>query len=223
VEPTELNEVKSKKSRGKKQQRSNNTHTIEMSNLNIVLASQSPRRRELLELMQIPFTTVPAHIDETFDPELSITENIMSIAEQKARAVASKYTKLSDGTVVIGADTTVVYGEMPLGKPPDSEAAYGMLETLQGTTHEVMTGFAILHGESCRKGFETTRVTIAPMSEQEIQQYVSEHKPVDKAGSYGIQDPFMSCFIQRIEGCYYNVVGLPLSRIYSVLRHLTLL
>ena len=194
-----------------------------MPSPSIVLASQSPRRRELLELMQIPFTTLPAHIDETFDPALTISENIMVIAGKKARTAAQKLTKLANNTIVLGADTIVVYGEMPLGKPSGYDEAYVMLETLQGTAHEVMTGFALLHGTSCQTGCVTTRVEFSPMTEQEIKQYIDTQKPFDKAGAYGIQDPYMSCFIQRIEGCYYNVVGLPLSSIYAVMRQLKLL
>ncbi len=193
-----------------------------MSNLNIVLASQSPRRRELLELMRIPFTTLPASIDETFAPDLSITDNIMSIAEKKARAAALKIKKNVPGTVILGADTTVVVGEMPLGKPSGPDEAYVMLETLQGTTHEVMTGFALLRESICHADCVTTSVVFASMTEKEIRRYIDTQKPFDKAGAYGIQDPLMSCFIDRIEGCYYNVVGLPLSRIYSVMRNLGL-
>lgn len=191
-----------------------------MSSPNIVLASQSPRRRELLELMQIPFTTFPAHIDETFDPGLSIAENIMSIAEQKARAAARKLTKYTNSTVVLGADTIVAVGEMPLGKPSGYDEAYGMLETLQGTTHDVMTGFALLHGTACRTDYAITRVEFSPMTGEEIKHYINTQEPFDKAGAYGVQDPYISCFIQRIEGCYYNVVGLPLSRVYKVMHHL---
>ena len=205
-----------------KQKRSNHTHRKDMSNLNIILASQSPRRRELLEMMQLPFTTVPADVDETFDPGLTIPGNIMNIAEQKARAAARKLTADTTSTAVLGADTTVVFGEMPLGKPSGYDEAYGMLETLQGTTHEVMTGFALLHGTACQTDCVTTLVEFTPMTGQEIKHYIDTQKPFDKAGAYGIQDPFISCFIRRIEGCYYNVVGLPLSRIYSVMRDLGL-
>lgn len=194
-----------------------------MSNLNIILASQSPRRRELLELMLLPFTAFAANVDETFDPALSIPDNIMNIAEKKARAVNRKLTKDTNGTVVLGADTTVVFGEMPLGKPSGYDEAYEMLEMLQGTTHEVMTGFALLHDTTCHTECATTLVEFASMTGQEIRHYIDTQKPFDKAGAYGIQDPFMSCFIQRIEGCYYNVVGLPLSRIYAVMRNFKLL
>ena len=189
-----------------------------MSEVHIILASQSPRRRELLKLMQIPFTTAPADIDETFDPGLSIPDNIMSIAAKKAHAAVLKNGTDKENAIVLGADTTVVFGEMPLGKPSARDEACGMLEMLQGSVHEVMTGFALLDGTTCHADCVTTRVAISPMTDREIQYYVDTVQPFDKAGGYGIQDPFMSCFIQRIEGCYYNVVGLPLSRIYSVMR-----
>ncbi|PWW83341.1 MULTISPECIES: Maf family protein [Prosthecochloris] len=189
-----------------------------MSKLNIVLASQSPRRRELLELMQIPFTAIAADIDETFNPDLPVTRNIMDIAEKKARAVIKKLTKSTADTVILGADTTVVFGNKPLGKPSGREEAYAMLAELQGTSHKVMTGFALLQGTLCHTDYATTLVEFSPMTGKEINHYIDTQQPFDKAGAYGIQDPFMSCFIRRIEGCYYNVVGLPLSHIYSVMR-----
>ncbi|UZJ40270.1 Maf family protein [Prosthecochloris sp. SCSIO W1101] len=189
-----------------------------MSKLNIVLASQSPRRRELLELMQIPFTAIAADIDETFNPDLPVTRNITDIAEKKARTVIKKLTKSTADTVILGADTTVVFGNKPLGKPSGREEAYAMLEQLQGTSHKVMTGFALLQGTLCHTDCATTLVEFSPMTGKEISHYIDTQQPFDKAGAYGIQDPFMSCFIRRIEGCYYNVVGLPLSHIYSVMR-----
>lgn len=189
-----------------------------MSKLNIVLASQSPRRRELLELMQIPFTAIAADIDETFNPDLPVTRNIMDIAEKKARAVIKKLTKSTADTVILGADTTVVFGNKPLGKPSGREEAYAMLAELQGTSHKVMTGFALLQGTLCHTDYATTLVEFSPMTGKEINHYIDTQQPFDKAGAYGIQDPFMSCFVRRIEGCYYNVVGLPLSHIYSVMR-----
>lgn len=190
--------------------------------LNIVLASQSPRRRELLELMQIPFTAVPADIDETLNPSLPITRNLTDIAEKKVRAVSKKLAKSTTDTVLLGADTMVVFGNKPLGKPSGREDAYAMLEQLQGTCHKVMTGFALLHGTICHTDFVTTLVEFSPMTGVEINHYIDTQQPFDKAGAYGIQDPFISCFIRRIEGCYYNVVGLPLSRIYSVMRTMVL-
>lgn len=195
---------------------------VNTSALNIVLASQSPRRRELLELMQIPFKTAPANIDETFDPDLAIEANIMNIAEKKARAAIPTAPACNENTVILGADTTVVCENTPLGKPSTYDEACEMLAMLQGSTHEVMTGFALLRGQLCCRECVTTRVEFLPMSDKEIRHYIETQKPFDKAGAYGIQDPFMSCFIHRIDGCYYNVVGLPLSRIYSVMRTMEL-
>ncbi len=188
-----------------------------MSTIHIVLASQSPRRRELLELMQIPFSTVPAEIDEHFDTELTFEENVMAVAEKKARFSAMKTDMDLRESVILGADTTVIHGEKSLGKPGSFEEACNMLAGLQGKTHEVKTGFALLENSRCHKDCATTRVTFSPMTEKEIRQYITTQQPYDKAGGYGIQDPFISCFIQRIEGCYYNVVGLPLTQIYSLL------
>ena len=193
-----------------------------MPNLNIILASQSPRRRELLKLMQIPFKTVPTDIDETFDPDLSIEANTMYIAEKKARAATPAAPTRNENTVILGADTTVVCEKTLLGKPSTYDEACEMLAKLQGNTHEVMTGFALLGEPLSCKDCVTTRVEFSPMTDREIRHYIETQKPFDKAGAYGIQDPFMSCFVNRIDGCYYNVVGLPLSRIYSVMRTMEL-
>ena len=151
-----------------------------MSKLNIVLASQSPRRRELLELMQIPFTAIAADIDETFNPDLPVTRNIMDIAEKKARAVIKKLTKSTADTVILGADTTVVFGNKPLGKPSGREEAYAMLAELQGTSHKVMTGFALLQGTLCHTDYATTLVEFSPMTGKEINHYIDTQQPFDK-------------------------------------------
>lgn len=189
-----------------------------MTDLKIVLASGSPRRRELLELMQIPYTVFPVQIDETFDPERSAAENVMRVAEQKAREAARQLGRLDNKSTILAADTTVVFENTPLGKPSGYDEAHAMLDMLQGKQHEVMTGFALLHGDACHVDCAKTLVEFAPISKAEISHYIETQKPFDKAGAYGIQDPFISCFIERITGCYYNVVGLPLSRIYLAMR-----
>ncbi len=191
---------------------------------NIVLASASPRRRELLSLMRLPFTTEPVTVDETFDPGETAERNVIRVAEKKARKAAETCKKNRSGAVILGADTTVVLDSEPLGKPSGYDEAFGMLSRLQGRDHRVMTGFALLEPQGrCSTGVETTRVEFAPMEEREIRTYLDAQLPFDKAGAYGIQDPLMSCFVRRIEGCYYNVVGLPLSRIHTLMRTLSLL
>ncbi|HED31285.1 MAG TPA: septum formation protein Maf [Prosthecochloris aestuarii] len=190
-------------------------------NMPIVLASQSPRRKELLQLMRCEFTSLSAHTEETFHPERSLQDNIMRIAEEKARSVIDAYPEQTSGAIVIGADTTVVLDTTPLRKPSNYTEACRMLGTLQGNTHQVMTGFALVSGASSYTECVTTTVEIAPMTKNEIAEYVSTQNPYDKAGSYGIQDPVLSCFVTSISGCYYNVVGLPVAAVYRALQNMT--
>jgi len=190
----------------------------------IVLASGSPRRRELLSLMMLPFTTCPVDVDETFDPGLAIERNLVDTAEKKARAAQSATAARAQGAVLLGADTTVVLDGMPLGKPSGYDDAFETLSRLQGKRHRVMTGFALVGSDGrSSTGIETTVVEFSPMRPEDIERYVRSQRPYDKAGAYGIQDPLMSCFVQRIEGCYYNVVGLPVSRIHRTMRETGLL
>ncbi|ASQ90311.1 septum formation protein Maf [Prosthecochloris sp. GSB1] len=190
----------------------------------IVLASGSPRRRELLSLMMLPFSTCPADIDETFDPGQSLEGNLVDIAEKKARAAESSPAAGTPGAILLGADTTVVFEGRPLGKPSGYDEAFATLSTLQGERHRVMTGFALVTSDGCRsRGIETTLVEFSPMKPEDIARYLETQRPYDKAGAYGIQDPLMSCFVRRIEGCYYNVVGLPVSRIHRTMRETGLL
>lgn len=186
--------------------------------LKLILASQSPRRRELLALTGYAFDTLSVDTDETFDHALSPEENVMNIALLKAEAVFSAYPEAAEGSIILGADTTVVADNAPLGKPDDFEHGLKMLRMLQGRSHEVFTGFAILKGRNRHVDFSRTLVEFEPMSDDEIVRYLSAVRPYDKAGSYGIQDPVLSCFVRRIEGCYYNVVGLPLSQVYAGLK-----
>jgi septum formation protein len=185
--------------------------------LKLVLASQSPRRRELLALAGYPFETVSAEIDESFDPRLSIEANVMDISVRKAEA-AMMLIPSPETTVILTADTTVVLDGTPLGKPLDSEDAFRMLTGLQGRTHEVLTGFTAMLGEKRVTGYALTVVEFEPIPAGEIRRYIDTMKPFDKAGAYGIQDPLLACFVRGIEGCYYNVVGLPVSKVCSALK-----
>lgn len=173
----------------------------------IVLASASPRRLDLLRQLGLCPGVQPSKVDESSserDPERFVQE----LARRKAGRVAATEAA---GTLVIGADTVVVRDGAILGKPKDSAAAAEMLRSLQGRAHEVYTGVALLlAGEHKERVFAAeTRVFVAPMREDEIQSYVDSGEPLDKAGAYGIQGRF-ACYIEKIEGEYSNVVGLPL-------------
>jgi septum formation protein len=184
----------------------------------LILASQSPRRRELLAMTGIPFETASVEIDETFDPALTVEENVMEISRQKAEAVCRTLPKTN--AVVLGSDTTVLLDGATLGKPGDFDHAFEMLTALQGRSHEVLTGFCILHNGKAITDYARTIVEIGPMTPREITRYIEVMKPFDKAGSYGIQDPLLACFVTGIDGCYYNVVGLPVSKMYAALKPL---
>lgn len=186
--------------------------------LKLVLASQSPRRKELLALTGIPFCTLSPDIDETFDPGLSADQNVISISRRKAVASVTMLDMPPGEAVILAADTTVVLDGQPLGKPGNAGHAIEMLTRIQGRTHEVLTGYAILHKAYAATGFSRTIVRVAPISQEEIEQYVATMKPYDKAGSYGIQDPLFACYVEGIEGCYYNVVGLPVADICRELK-----
>ena len=177
----------------------------------LVLASASPRRREILNLAGISCSVRPADVDESVlvgEPPL---DYVRRLADAKARAVQQP------GETVLGADTVVVVDSRMLGKPRDTAEASQMLRLLSGRTHDVITGICLLRDEDCRTVSETTKVTFAELSDSEIESYVSTDEPLDKAGGYGIQGSACK-FIERIEGCYFNVVGLPISRVYRLLR-----
>ena len=179
----------------------------------IILASASPRRRELLAQIGVSFEVVTADIDETPLPGEEHRAYTFRLAEGKARAVLT----LHPDAVVIGADTTVTIDGELLGKPRDAADAERMLLLLQGRTHQVSTGVAVLSASRVLRAVETTDVTVAPMSVDEIRAYIATGEPMDKAGAYGIQGAFAQ-WIPRIEGDYFNVVGLPLAAVAGLLR-----
>jgi septum formation protein len=160
-------------------------------------------------------TIMPCDVPEVFDPSRSPEENAASLALQKAQCVAGN---VSDG-VIIGADTIVVLAGEMLGKPEDARDAVRMLGLLSGRTHTVVTGFALIDRPSGRRmtATEKTDVTFRRLPGDEIEEYVAGGSPLDKAGAYGIQDDYGAVFVTRIEGCFYNVVGLPLSRFHTAL------
>jgi len=177
----------------------------------VILASQSPRRRELLGLLKLPFTVCVADIDETMDPKKAAFDEVARLSLEKALAIPRK-----PDDVVIAADTIVVLDAQVLGKPRDAQDAERMLKALSGRTHQVMTGLAVVRGEEQEVVTEVTTVHFRPLSDEEIHRYIESGEPMDKAGSYGIQGG-AAAFVSRIEGDYFNVVGLPVCRLAQIL------
>ena len=183
--------------------------------MRVILASQSPRRRELLGLLGIPFEVRAADIDETMDPSLSVQDAVSRVSRRKAMAIGVE----DDDTVVIAADTIVVIGSQILGKPQSPEHARQMLRQLSGQVHQVMTGVAIRRGTACFIHTEVTDVVFRALSDAEIDAYIATGEPMDKAGAYGIQGG-AALFCKKIMGDYYNVMGLPVCRLYTMLRRI---
>ena len=178
----------------------------------LILASGSPRRKELLETAGLTFRITVADITEVIPDGASPEEAVMSLAMQKAQAVA----ELNPDCVVLGSDTVVVNDGRILGKPADEADAKDMLRALSGKTHKVCTGVAIIGPEKTKNFCETTEVEFHELTEKEISDYVKTGEPMDKAGAYGIQGK--GCvLVKRINGDYFNVVGLPVSKVYREL------
>ncbi|NRD75995.1 septum formation inhibitor Maf [Bacillus sp. BRMEA1] len=182
---------------------------------NLILASSSPRRKELLETLRLSFAISSSDVDESFDPGLPPEEVVMELAERKARAVF----KQNSAAFVIGADTIVVANNQILGKPADEAEAVRMLQSLSGSQHEVFTGVCIVSPSGCTRFFERTEVTFWELTEHEIRSYVKSGEPFDKAGAYGIQQ-LGSMLVKKINGDYFTVVGLPVSRTIRELQRL---
>jgi septum formation protein len=181
----------------------------------IILASRSPRRLHLLRQIGINCKVEPSSVDETFSKNKSPLQNAKEIALKKARSIGSKHKN----GIVIGADTIVLLRNKVLTKPIDKIDAEQMLHTLSGREHLVITAFALYDCSSKKHVVhsETTRVKFRKLYPFEIHGYVNSGSPMDKAGAYGIQDDFGAVFVERVNGCYYNVVGLPLSSFYRTL------
>lgn len=179
--------------------------------MQLILASASPRRKALLSLFGIPFTVRAADIDETMDPEKPSFDEVARVSRSKALAVSR-----GEEDVVIAADTIVVCQGKVLGKPHSEAEAASMLRLLSGRDHQVMTGCTILFGDKAETFTEVTSLHFRPLSEKEIQKYVQSGEPMDKAGSYGIQGG-AALFCEKLEGDYYNVMGLPVCRLYETL------
>ena len=186
--------------------------------MKLILASASPRRAEILRSAGFTFSTTSSNIDETprrGEPALALVKRL---AMEKARAAAQN---IREEAVIIAADTEVVMDGRIYGKPTTEAEAQEMLASLSGKAHDVVTGLALMRMPRAELGVEheETRVTFAQMSEQEIAAYIATREPFDKAGAYAIQGRG-GVFVTRIEGCYFNVMGLPLARLYRMLREM---
>jgi len=182
--------------------------------MKIILASGSPRRQELLARIGIePFEVMVSEREEIAPPGLAHGEVVCHLSKEKASAVREK---AGSDALVIAADTIVTLGSRILGKPADREEAKGMLNLLSGKKHEVYTGITLIKGALIRSAYERTVVSFRPLRLEEIEAYVKSGEPMDKAGAYGIQG-LGALFVSRIEGDYYNVMGLPLCRLGQML------
>ena len=187
--------------------------------MRLVLASGSPRRAEILRHAGIPFETVATSVDESRLPDEAPGDYVRRVALAKARAAAGAASNASEETLYLGADTIVLADGEILGKPLSEDEARRMLRRLAGRVHEVHSGLALVRRPICadRTIEEVTRVWFAHMTEEEIEDYIRTGEPLDKAGAYAIQG-IGGRYVTRIEGCYFNVMGLPLERLWSLLR-----
>ena len=183
----------------------------------IILASQSPRRKQLLEWAEIPFDVMISETDESFPNELSFEEIAIYIAREKAVTVLSK---TGEEKTVIAADTIVVCDNVILGKPENETDARYMLGLLSGKTHDVITGVVILHQEKEICFYDSTEVTFNELSNEQIKYYIDKYKPYDKAGAYAIQEWIGVVGIKSVKGDFYNVMGLPVNRVVKELTTL---
>ena len=185
-------------------------------NISITLTSQSPRRKELLQKITTNFKVLKLDFEEVFFSNELPVKAVQRIANEKLLFASGK---VASG-IVITADTIVVFDNKILGKPKNKKDAYGMLNLLSGEKHFVYTGFGIINLETGKKiiSYDKTIVEFQKLNNKLIKEYVASGLPMDKAGAYGIQDNFGSVFVKKINGCYYNVVGFPVSKIYNSLK-----
>ncbi len=182
----------------------------------LLLASASPRRRELLQAAGFDFEVQAVEVDESFPPELPVDELAAFLARKKARA--ARHFLNEQTPVLLAADSVVIVEDTPLAKPANAEEGLAMLRMLQNRWHRVVTGVCLLSNEKEKTFSETTRVFMEAMSREEMTHYLENFHPFDKAGGYGIQEWIGWCKIGRMEGSYANVVGLPVHRVYAELR-----
>lgn len=188
-----------------------------LDNLNkydIVLASNSPRRRELLGQLRVKFRVETIKgLDESYDPSMPVDEVAAYLSQLKASAYS-----LAANELIITADTVVICAGEVMGKPVDRDDAYRMIRALSGRTHVVITGVTVATRDKKETFSNVTEVTFAPLTDEEIYHYIDDYRPYDKAGAYGIQEWIGYMGITGINGCYYNVMGLPVNHLYTLLK-----
>ena len=184
----------------------------------IILASQSPRRRELMEAAGIPFRTMVRPTDEAFTNDMPPTDVVIHLCRKKANCFRDELKRPE--AIIITADTIVVHDGRIINKPGGAEEAFAMLSTLSGSTHEVYTGVCIRHQENERVFYDHSLVTFRALKEEEIRYYIKNYKPFDKAGAYGIQEWIGYIGITSIEGSYPNVMGMPVHKVYEYLNEM---
>ena len=194
---------------------------MSLAQMRLVLASASPRRRELLAQAGYSFTVDAADVDESPRMGEKPDAYVLRLAVEKAQAIFARRAALDEGSndplIVLGADTSVVLDEEILGKPTDASDARRMLQRLSGRTHRVLTGIAAVTSVGVVSDVETTEVVFAEISSQELDAYCATSEPLDKAGAYGIQG-YAARWIPRIDGCYFNVMGLPIARVVKLIE-----
>lgn len=186
----------------------------EISCMNIVLASKSPRRKELLSLLDLDFKIITADIDETMNPTLPVADEVARLSFEKAAAIKPQ---VSSDTIIISADTVVELDGYVMGKPKDEADAFNMLKKLSDNSHNVLSGITVMQGDKFITKTVTTQVNFRKLTDNEINDYIATKEPMDKAGSYGIQGRG-SKFVSGIVGDYFNVVGLPVCTLSLILK-----
>ena len=190
-----------------------------INQFNIILASGSPRRRELLSQLDIKFTVETLDVDESFPSEMKVKDVATFLSEKKINAYPKE--KIGTNTIIITADTIVTIDDLVLGKAKDKTEAFKMLSMLSGKTHSVITGVSIKSKTKTISFSSATRVKFKELSKEEINYYIHHYQPFDKAGSYGIQEWIGKVGVEWIEGSFYNVMGLPIQKLYTELCEFT--
>lgn len=191
---------------------------LDLKGYKLILASQSPRRRELLKGLDVEFSTCTVDADESFPASLKGADAVQYICKAKANAYKPQ---LEENTIAITADTVVILDENIIGKPKSYEEAFSMIRKLSGRVHEVITAVCIFSKEKCVEFYSSTKVHFSTLTDKEINYYIEKYKPFDKAGSYGVQEWIGYIGIEKIVGSYFNVMGLPVKRLYDELKSFT--
>lgn len=191
---------------------------LDLKGYKLILASQSPRRRELLKGLDVEFSTCTVDADESFPDSLKGADAVQYICKAKADAYKPQ---LEDDTIAITADTVVILDDNIIGKPKTEEDAFCMIKSLSGRVHEVITAVCIFTTEKEVVFYSSTEVHFSELTDEEIKYYINKYKPFDKAGSYGVQEWIGYIGIEKIVGSYFNVMGLPVKHLYNELKQFT--